>query len=267
MVHQIRVPKAQASSRPAPSTKSQKNKPREPHPKHQANQDDGYATTDEEEVVYELDEAALSKLPIRLQNNMREIQAERIHRLQKEQRRYLYRRDEDPNQPRGVSYERHYAEKWFSRAIAELDEASKMEVYDMSFGRPQNMTWCPVQRVWVPVTYVGRRKVLDRAAGSGVVRMEDIGGYGKSLRLRLEAEAAPGGNNVTARCVFRGSSYEQYMSWRCSGPYYVYEAGPNRNGYQQNVPSEPRDGSSSFRSAVRNRVRTKIQRVKEIFKK
>jgi hypothetical protein len=179
---------------------------------------------------------------------------------------------EKPDQPRAEAYNRHYAEEWFSRATVELDEArkvddeikKKMEMHDMSFGRPQKMAWCPVQRVWVPVSYTGRRMVC-----SGAVRIEDIRGYGKSQRLRLEAEATPGGNNVTARCEFRGSSYERYMSWRCSGPYYVYEAGPGRNGYQH-VPSELHDGPSSmssFRSAVRNRVRTKIQRVKEIFRK
>ncbi|KAL5340125.1 hypothetical protein BJX70DRAFT_362249 [Aspergillus crustosus] len=270
--------KAQASTRPTSSTKSEKKIPK-PHSKNNKKQKqaDDY-TTDEEEVIYDLDRTALSKLPTRLQNNMREIQAERIQRLRKEQRRYLYRRDENPHQPRGEEYDRYYAERWFSRAIVELDEARKvedeikrkMEEYERGFGRPQNMTWCPVQRVWVPVSYEGRRRVIDRAAGSGVVRMKDIRGYGRSRRVRMEIDVEAGEetgrNRAVGRCDCKRSSYERYMSWRCAWPYYEYEAGPGGNGYPQEQPSGIHNGFS-FRAAVRHSIRAKVQRVREIFRR
>ncbi|KAL4931157.1 uncharacterized protein BDV17DRAFT_21971 [Aspergillus undulatus] len=52
-----------------------------PKPRYGDGDDDGNSTASEEEIVCALDEAALSKLPARLQLNMRKIQAERLRRV------------------------------------------------------------------------------------------------------------------------------------------------------------------------------------------
>ncbi|KAL4878668.1 hypothetical protein BJY04DRAFT_195367 [Aspergillus karnatakaensis] len=247
----------------------------------------GHAMVDEEEVVYELNEAALAKLPIYLQNNMREIHSETLSRLQAEQRQFLNRRAERANQVRMKESEKHDAEQWFLEAIAELDEArkvqdelkremekgekvlqQKMEEYGLSFGCPQNMTWCPVQRVWVPVSYHGRDRVLGMTSKSGTVGMENIRGYGRSHRMKLEveADAVHARNGSITRCECHGSSYERYRALRCSGPYYVNEAEPGRGDYQREVPRHSRNGSSLI-SAARNHIRSKMMRVKEFLKK
>ncbi|KAL2793614.1 hypothetical protein BJX66DRAFT_338652 [Aspergillus keveii] len=118
--------------------------------------DDRCSMISEEEVIFELDEAALSKLPTHLQNNMREIQAERMHRLQKAHKenpnhRVRVRRHRDSN-----DYEREvYAEQWYQNMLGKVAAARELEARTINernpaIARPEGLSWCPVRHGWVP---------------------------------------------------------------------------------------------------------------------
>ncbi|PYI02269.1 hypothetical protein BO78DRAFT_225834 [Aspergillus sclerotiicarbonarius CBS 121057] len=99
-----------------------------------------YSMDDEEEVLYDLDEAALAQLPQHLQNNMRQLQLERL-------RKY---RGQDPS-PRPVHHS-PYAETWFKNMMARLSADQEMsEVHGLRESRheyPDDVTWSLIQRQW-----------------------------------------------------------------------------------------------------------------------
>ncbi|KAL4810008.1 hypothetical protein BDV18DRAFT_130109 [Aspergillus unguis] len=295
-----------------PSTRK-RNESKVPHPKHYTalfksrsrNDDDGYTTSSEEEIISALDESALSKLPLHLQDSMRELHAERARRLQSERRqrkpRYLYRhrdrvtgrhefKQEVKSKPQSEKEcNAYYAEKWFQKMLSkvaatrELEVQKVMEGYDekATYGHHENMTWCPVRHEWVPVYYgqgqgFGRgelqtdrnptdgSRVRSRAA-SGASRLCGIG-----IGERQETPLSQAETVITERYYLgrwhdcRTSSHSRYMSWRCAGPYYVYEARASEDCCQH---VKRKGGLLSLISAVHNRMCTKIQWAKKIFKK
>lgn len=75
-------------------------------------------TEDEEEVIFELNEEAMAQLPAHLQHNMRNIQRERMERVQRENaqvpvRRYRAQREREEE-------EKRRADEWFRGLIARL---------------------------------------------------------------------------------------------------------------------------------------------------
>jgi hypothetical protein len=266
---------------------------------------DGYSTASEEEIISQLDEAALSKLPLHLQNNMRELQAERVHRLTAEQRlaqsrprphsRLLDRVIEElePNQEPGPGNERemdmkecnaYYAEKWFKKMLAKVAAARELEVErvlegsdedDDSSRRHSSMTWCPIGHEWVSATYGQRQIESEPVDGKGDTGKDKVGG-GRASRLcgippRDETPLSDADTVITERYLLtslhgcRVSSQEGYMSWRCAGPYYVYEARASQDHYHQ--PEQSSESLSSLMLAARDRVRMKSRRVKDVFRK
>ena len=67
----------------------------------------------DQEVIYDLDERAMSKLPDHLQDNMREMQQERVERLQRENKNVPLRR-----------YSELRRERWFKTLVQRLPPAS-----------------------------------------------------------------------------------------------------------------------------------------------
>ncbi|KAL4741190.1 hypothetical protein BDV11DRAFT_213445 [Aspergillus similis] len=276
-----------------------------PKQAHAEGDDDGYSTASEEEIISQLDEAALAKLPLHLQNNMRELQAERVQRLTAEQRlgqgrpqahsRRLNRVNEklEPKQESGPGIEQgidmkecnpYYAEKWFKKMLAKVAAARELEVErvlegsdedDDSSRRRDSMTWCPIRHEWVPVTHGQRQAESETVDGKGD-RGKDRAGGGRATRLcgippREETPLSEADTVITERFLLtshhdiRVSSQEGYMSWRCAGPYYVYEARTSRDHYHQ--PEQSNESLLSLMLAARHRVRMKSQRVKDVFKK
>lgn len=261
---------------------------------------DGYSTASEEEIISQLDEAALSKLPLHLQNNMRELQAERVQRLTGEQRlaqsrprpnsRHLDRviEEPEPNQELGPGNEQemdmkecntYYAEKWFKKMLAKVAAARELDVERVLEGsdeddvRRGSMTLCPIRQEWAPATYGQRQIESELVDGKG-----DTGkvGGGRASRLcgippREETPLSEADTVITERYLLtslhdcRVSSQEGYMSWRCAGPYYVYEARASQDQYHQQEQSS--ESLSSLMLAARDRVRMKSRRVKDVFKK
>ncbi|CBF83343.1 predicted protein [Aspergillus nidulans FGSC A4] len=264
---------------------------------------DGYSTASEEEIISQLDEDALSKLPLHLQNNMRELQAERVQRLTGEQRlaqsrprphsRHLDRviEEPEPNQESGPENEQevdmkecntYYAEKWFKKMLAKVAAARELDVErvlegsdedDDSSRRRGSVAWCPIRQEWAPATYGQRQIESEPVDGKG-----DAGkvGGGRASRLcgippREETPLSEADTVITERYLLtslhdcRVSSQEGYMSWRCAGPYYVYEARDSHDQYHQ--PEQSSESLSSLMLAARDRVRLKSRRVKDVFKK
>ncbi|KAL4980737.1 hypothetical protein BDW66DRAFT_124675 [Aspergillus desertorum] len=268
---------------------------------HAESDGDGYSTASEEEIIADLDEAALSKLPLHLQNNMRELQAERVQRLAAEQRfrqgrhqrqiRRLHRVDEKsaPKQEPRLGreqevdvkeYNTYYAEKWFKKLLAKVAAARELEAErvmegfdedDDSSRRRGSMSWCHVRHELIPVAY-GESEIIDGKED----KSKDKAAGGRASRLcgipsREEAPLSEADTVVTERYLLtschdcRISSQEGYMSWRCAGPYYVYEARASRDHYQQ--PEQSSESLSSLVLTARDRVRMKTQQIKDIFRK
>ncbi|KAL4749927.1 hypothetical protein BDW72DRAFT_177061 [Aspergillus terricola var. indicus] len=265
---------------------------------------DGYSTASEEEIISQLDEAALSRLPLHLQNNMRELQAERVQRLTTEQRlgqsrpqphsRRLNRNEKpEPKQESGPGVEQetdmkecntYYAEKWFKKMLAKVAAARELELERVLEGsdeddgisrRRGSMTWCPIRHEWIPVTHVQRQVEGETVDGKGD-RGKDKAGGGRASRLcgippREETPLSEADTVITERYLLtsrhdcRVSLQEGYMSWRCAGPYYVYESRTSRDHYHQ--PEQSSESLSSLMLAARDRVRMKSQRVKDVFKR
>ncbi|KAL4921930.1 hypothetical protein BDW62DRAFT_218512 [Aspergillus aurantiobrunneus] len=255
---------------------------------------DNNSIASEEEIITELNEEALSRLPLNLRNNMRKIQAERVRQWQKDQiqrhSQYLYQLDENSEsefdlvpqpepepEPRDNEYST-YAENWFKNMMAKVSATRELEAKriteksDDSFGRPQNMTWCPVRQEWVPVYYgegQEESKPMDGdgdgdRSGGGRARLCGIGGREKT-RLSQANTAVAEEYCLRPRRGSRLSPHGGYMSWRCDGPYYVYDTRGGQVCRQHE--EQPSKRLSSFVSAIRNGVCAKVQPVKKIFKK
>lgn len=306
--HTDSTPAPKTTSSNKPSTK-RRTKTRIPRPRYYTafkqrsdnDEEDGY-TSSEEEIISELDEAALSKLPLHLQANMRDLQAERIHRLKTERGlrklRYLhrYREHKSPEskdeQKANSTPQREdkdpgaeYAEKWFQKTLAKVAAAREIEVnkvmenYDDDIcGHHENMTWCPVRHEWVPVYYgqdpghehrqaermpTNDNGVRDRV-NSGASRLCGAGIAGQDETRLSQADTVVAERYyLTSGHDCRMSSHSRYLSWRCAGPYYVYEA---RTGQDHGQPEERRGRLSSFLSDMRSRIQVKLRRAKNMFK-
>ncbi|KAJ0423737.1 hypothetical protein BJY00DRAFT_43828 [Aspergillus carlsbadensis] len=237
--------------------------------------DDKCSMVSEEEVIFELDEAALSKLPTHLQNNMREIQAERFHRLQEEHKenfhnRFRVRRRDDLN-----NYEREvYAEKWYQNMLGKVAAARELEARTMNerdpgIARPEGMSWCPVRHGWVPKYAswgVSRgRSAMVGPADTCVAGLHDTTGFPRSC-LPCAETAASGGYYVSSCNGRRESSCSSYMSWRCAGPYYVYEARAKEKFWERHtgLSSELRKRCMVFMSEICDRMGSKLLRAKKM---
>ncbi|BCS22154.1 uncharacterized protein APUU_30379A [Aspergillus puulaauensis] len=256
------------------------------------NDDDNY-TTSEEEIISDLDEEALSLLPLHLQNNMREIHAERVQRWQENksrgkqsqrerQLRYLHRKREKPEQKQEADPElsieprdnecSKYVEMWFKNMMAKVAATREQDARVLqganadSLGPPQDMTWCPVRHTWVPA-YFGQENgeentptdgdgVEDRSPGNRT-RLCGIGSH--------EASPMSEAETVVENDYFRPRPNDEYMWWRCSGPYYELEASTLQKGGQSEKHFAKK--TPSLLSKVCNGVRKRTRNLKQIFKK
>ncbi|KAL2854973.1 hypothetical protein BJY01DRAFT_204704 [Aspergillus pseudoustus] len=269
------------SSNP-PATRTRHNR------KHQASQytpqhrnthqnDDTYSIADEgEEVIFELDEAALSKLPLHLQNNMREIQAERVHRLQKEHKQNLHRRVRKYGDSNG-SVSEIYAEKWYQNMLAKVAatrelEARTMNEADHGIARPVGISWCPVRHEWAPKSVSsgvsrGRGRAMPMPVSvpsdTCVAGLRDASGFPRGC-LPCAETCASRGYYVASCKGRRESSYSSYMPWRCAGPYSVYEARAEEKFWKREgrFSHNSRKKCISYISDVCDRIRMRFQRAK-----
>ncbi|PWY92056.1 hypothetical protein BO70DRAFT_367304 [Aspergillus heteromorphus CBS 117.55] len=113
-------------------------------------------TDDEEEVLYDLDETALAQLPQHLQDNMRQLQLERMYKLQDQ---YTYT---DPHISR-PSRPTPYAESWFQNMMMRLSADQEMsEAHDLRNSPSiyeEDVTWGMIQRQWTTTT---QREMTER---------------------------------------------------------------------------------------------------------
>jgi hypothetical protein len=213
-----------------------------------------------------------------LQNNMREIQAERMNRLQKAHKenpnhRVRVRRHRDSN-----DYEREvYAEQWYQNMLGKVAAARELEARtinerDPRISRPEGMSWCPVRHGWVPkYASWGVSRGRSAMAGPDHPCVAGLGDTRESPRscLPCAETAASRGYYVSSCNGRRESSYSSYMSWRCAGPYYVYEARAEEKLWARDsgLLSEPRKRCMIFMSDMCDRVSSKLQRARKMFSK
>lgn len=255
---------------------------------------DDNSITSEEEILSDLDEEALSQLPLYLQSNMRAIHAERVQQWQKEnkfgrkrsqrerQHRYLQRKREEPKREQEADPESDieprenecskYVEMWFKNLMAKVAATREQDARVLqgantdSLGSLQDMTWCPVRHTWVPAYFgqiYGEKSTPTDGCGvedrspSNRTRLCGIGS--REVSPMSEAET------VAEKDYFPPRPNNGYMWWRCSGPYYELEAGALQKGGQgekQFVKKLPPWLSKGY-----NGVRKRTQNLKQIFKK
>ncbi|PYH42351.1 uncharacterized protein BP01DRAFT_385462 [Aspergillus saccharolyticus JOP 1030-1] len=129
-----------------------------------------YSTDDEEEVLYDLDEAALAQLPVHLQDTMRELQLERVRKFRLQlQQSSAHGHGHDHSHSlrlcRPVSHS-DYAETWFKNMMARLSANQEMREahYQLRESVPRGYqadgSWRVQQRQWI----VGRENDIHAAA-------------------------------------------------------------------------------------------------------
>ncbi|OJK04998.1 hypothetical protein ASPACDRAFT_56401 [Aspergillus aculeatus ATCC 16872] len=127
----------------------------------------GYSTDDEDEVLYDLDEAALAQLPVHLQDTMRELQLERVHRFQQQQQQQQQSAHNELQLCRPV-YHSDYAETWFKNMMARLSADQEMSEAHYHLRQAQGNTyqqdesWRSQQQQWS----VNRQNDIQAAAAA-----------------------------------------------------------------------------------------------------
>ncbi|PTU21439.1 hypothetical protein P175DRAFT_0556410 [Aspergillus ochraceoroseus IBT 24754] len=225
---------------------------------------DTNSLVDEEEVIFDLDEVALSQIPIHLQNNMREIQAERAQRLQKEKGCFTRRRNAlAPANSKAstlpatdANYKNTHTDSWFqkkvtidsTRGLCGARYANGQEEHGGARSRPEHMTWCPRRNRWVSASRSNSSSALALAPALGSVACIQQGQVGKSrggndcaqaycyncndgLRDfgcvdKERVDGLSGGAATVGGYVAACRKRNQYMlDPKCAGQgYYVYEA-------------------------------------------
>ncbi|KAL3482356.1 hypothetical protein BJX99DRAFT_252611 [Aspergillus californicus] len=253
--------------------------------------DDSDSTFSEEEVVYELDEAALAKIPLRLQVTMRELQLERVRRLQREPGRHIVLR----RAGRGADVrETQDTQKWYrsmaakvaedKETVTEVDIAENVaEDIDrpQSIGYPSTMRWSLSQRAWVPVStsYLPEENITttttmtmdvdNRAELLGEILSDQVH---ESMSTHVSITNTAAGSGARFRRTAHYSweeTYERYYSRKSTEPQYAGEARfsqDNRQQRDENLSGSRKRGPALV-SVMRDRVRTKFERVKTTFRK
>ncbi|RAH72856.1 uncharacterized protein BO66DRAFT_465287 [Aspergillus aculeatinus CBS 121060] len=127
----------------------------------------GYSTDDEDEVLYDLDEAALAQLPVHLQDTMRELQLERVHRFQQQQSAH-----NELRLCRPPVYHSDYAETWFKNMMARLSADQEMSEAHYHLRQAQGNTyqqdgsWRSQQQQWSVNRHNDIQAAADAAAAA-----------------------------------------------------------------------------------------------------
>ncbi|PYI21250.1 hypothetical protein BO99DRAFT_81218 [Aspergillus violaceofuscus CBS 115571] len=139
-----------------------------PRPKPRGGGSRGYSTDDEDEVLYDLDEAALAQLPVHLQDIMRELQLERVHRFQQQQQQQQQQSAHNELRLARPVYYSHYAETWFKNMMARLSADQEMSDAHYHLRQTQENTyqqdrsWRSQQQQWS----VNRQNDIQAAAAA-----------------------------------------------------------------------------------------------------
>ncbi|KAH8424120.1 uncharacterized protein LDX57_001874 [Aspergillus melleus] len=119
MTSQLQYPSS-VSSPSSSSDSSAASRPWNPHP-------DDSSTEDEEEVLFDLDEAAMAELPVHLQRTMREIQRERVRRFSQRPENMALAVNLNMNMtmvirtsPRTPRTNGNYADRWVRNVMARM---------------------------------------------------------------------------------------------------------------------------------------------------
>lgn len=216
--------------------------------------------SDEEEVIFELDEKAMAELPPHLQKNMRDIQQERFRRLSRENPDIEVRKQHNPVQ-QTVEYHHHYP--LMPEPLAERSNLDRGHMDQMAHATMQSTTTIPPIAGPTGSNYL--HTVMERqnqAAMQGPfyghpykkIRGASVGEYRKTP-IGLEPRAlqlTPGfsGNKRSANLpsVFRSGA----------------EKRPHR---RENTQNSLFRGSTSLVSSVRGRVRRSLQRISGVFQR
>ncbi|KAE8367710.1 hypothetical protein BDV27DRAFT_123528 [Aspergillus caelatus] len=224
--------------------------------------EDGYFTESEEEVLYSLDEVAMAALPLRLQENMREIHLERVQRLKREK----------SNTPfYSSSYHTTSPVIWYKDSIATM-EANQDREKSGRGGLPSSSSGQADWYLWQSMREMDDIRHMER----GTMAMAGPYSHSSSARFNL-------GNNLFSK---HSTSTEEdieagYAGNRQSRSKYISQPtgtkaracvvhaiehieapheGPNAH-------ERFRQRGSSMISAMRGRVRKSIHRMSKVFKK
>ncbi|KAE8138438.1 hypothetical protein BDV38DRAFT_244652 [Aspergillus pseudotamarii] len=223
--------------------------------------EDGYVTESEEEVLYSLDEVAMAALPLRLQENMRELHLERVQRLKREK----------SNTPSYKTYHATSPVIWYKDSIATM-EANQDREKSGRGGLPSSSSEQADWYLWQSMREMDDIRNMERDT------MAVAGPYSHSSSAHLNL-----GNNLFSK---HSTSTEEdieagYAGNRQSRSKYIshltgtkaracvvhaveHIEAPHEGPY---VHGRFRQRGSSMISAMRGRVRKSIHRMSKAFKK
>ncbi|OGM41747.1 hypothetical protein ABOM_009487 [Aspergillus bombycis] len=224
--------------------------------------EDGYFTESEEEVLYGLDEVAMAALPLRLQENMRELHLERVQRLKREESNTPFYKP---------SYHATSPVIWYEDSIAAMKATQDTEKRDRG-GLPSSSSEQADWYLWQSIREINGRRHME----CDTIAMARPYSHSSNARFNL-------GNNLFSK---HSTSTEEaieteYTSYqRSRGKYASQLTGTKARACVvqtvedieaphegSNVHERFRQRGSSMVSAMRGRVRKSIQRMSRVFKK
>ncbi|KAK6812203.1 hypothetical protein P875_00021460 [Aspergillus parasiticus SU-1] len=224
--------------------------------------EDGYFTESEEEVLNNLDEVAMAALPLRLQENMRELHLERVQRLKREKSNTPFYKS---------SYHATSPVIWYKDSIATIEASQDTEKSGRG-GLPSSSSEQVDWYLWQRIHEMNERRHME----SDTIAMAAPYSHSSTARFNLAGNLFSKYSISTEEDIETGDtggrqSRSKYISQptgtkaRACVIHTVEDTEAPSEG--PNVHERFRQRGSSMISAMRGRVRKSIQRMSKVFKK
>ncbi|KAB8259176.1 hypothetical protein BDV32DRAFT_159423 [Aspergillus pseudonomiae] len=224
--------------------------------------EDGYFTESEEEVLYGLDEVAMAALPLRLQENMRELHLERVQRLKREESNTPFYKP---------SYHATSPVIWYKDSIAAMEASQDTEKSDrggLPSSSPEQADWY----LWQRIREMNERRHMEY----DTIAMAGHYSHSSNARFNLGNNLFSKHSTSTEEAIETEYTSDQqtrdkYISQltdtkaRTCVVHTVEDIEAPHEG--SNVHERVRQRGSSMISAMRGRMRKSIQRMSRVFKK
>lgn len=265
--NQLQYPSS-TSSTSSPTSSSTSSRPPNPHP-------EDSSAEDEEEVVFDLDEAAMAQLPLHLQQTMREIQRERVRRLSQRPGNAMATKMAMGMGMRAPVSNDTYADRWVKNMMARVSNDQAMSVArgagGMDMDMALNIEGNPFDRVLEADPGAGGYEPgLDAGTGEHSVSASARRYYSYSRSMSMSMS----GRNVFLGCV---GSFERNTLTRCTSDRRVCavfgDKFPNDHVSEVSVLAEEKmqqRKTGQFRrtmSAVRVRMKKSFQKMSMMLRK
>ncbi|PLB53187.1 hypothetical protein P170DRAFT_434902 [Aspergillus steynii IBT 23096] len=264
----LQYPSSTSGTDTSPSSASQ---PWTPH------DDSSTSTSDEEEVLFDLDESAMAELPIHLQHTMREIQRERVRRLSQGPENLMSMSvSVSMTMDMGMRNDSHSPvhshntyDRWVQNMMSRMSNDQEMSVArearelekDMHLNKESNAFGQDLRSAGVYVHGPGDEHSMEASSGRYYSRSISMSGRNVFLGCMGSFE-----RNVLTRCTNGRQAVGGVLGDKFAAEH-VSEVNVRVGGEMQQQRSRRGQFRKTILSAVRVRVKKSVQKMSMFFKK